>query len=109
MAADGPAAAGKDKRLLKAWLASGRTQAEFAERMRKSPRLTDPQRQLIACAGLQVEESEKFVRAVGALIGQAALDMILADFKVDLLEKKVRGDTRRALVRRLMAAATGRI
>lgn len=103
-----PPVAGRDQRLLKAWLASGRDRAEFTARMRSASRLTDTQRQLIVCAGLDVEESEPFVQAVGALIGHAALDLILTGFKTDLLAHKVRGDTRRAIVRRLMAAATGR-
>lgn len=108
-ATSSPAAAGKDQRLLKAWLASGRTRAEYSERIRTSPRLTDDQRQTVACAGLDVSASEKFVDAIGALIGHAALDLILQEFKTDLLAKKLRGDPGRTLVRRLMAAATGRM
>lgn len=67
--------------LKKAWLASGRSEADFAERLRRIEPLTDYQRELLTAGRINADGSVAFFEMAKALLGAVRFESLLGEAK----------------------------
>lgn len=86
---DKPKAIASPKRggkMLEAWLHSGRSEAQFQERVKASKPLDHYHRELLERAGVKLKSNERFFEMALALLGVSHFEQILSEAKGDHLE-----------------------
>lgn len=101
---DGKAGAGK---LLAAWVASGRTEAAYAEALKHMTGLSPYEQELLEAGRVQIAGNESFLAMVKALIGPDRFHGLLGEAKAVRVEEQSYDNPTGLLFSRLMQAVRG--